>query len=357
MEEHKENAASMSSLEPSGPQDRPAVVPKSTYKKIYTFFGFSRAYNFNLWLVLAGAMFGFSLSRLEDFDYDGIFARNMNIGYWYYFRGGSYRVGMIMHLATCLPAGLLMVFQFVPKIRRKYTLFHRINGYLLILLLLTTNVGICIVLRHKDSGRRMGTQTAEGFLVIITTIAMGLAYWNIKCLQIDQHRAWMLRAMVYFGSIVTNRVFQSTALAVIGHIGGYYQVWTCDEIDFIYKKFGIDGILSQKYPQCLISNGTMDGRVVVKAEYPSTAPESIGANFSLSFDFALWLSAVLHLIGVEIYLSLTPRESKRLRQFSYERQLKAGFKNPGNSGTTVQRWGDDEPWVPRELADSTVQEK
>lgn len=345
-DEGKESGMSTTSAEATGVQDLPPV-PMTTYQKIYKFFGFSTAYNFNLWVIFGGAMFGFSLSRLQYYDYDGIFARTIKPGYWYTFRAGSYRVGMILHLATCLPGGLLMVLQFIPKIRQKYTLFHRLNGNLVVLLFILSNVGVAMILRHNDSGRRMGAQTSEAFLVIITTIAMGLAYWNIKCLQIDQHRAWMLRAMIYFGSIISSRIFVLVGVSVVAHIGQYYAVWSCDEIDFLYKQFGVEGILAQKYPQCLIANGTMDGRVVVKADYNLTAPENIGANGDLNFDFGLWLSTVLHIIGVEIYLSLTPRESKRLRQVSYERQLKAGFKNPGNSGTTVQRWGDDEPWEPK----------
>ena len=46
-------------------------------------------------------------------------------------------------------------------------------------------------------------------------------------------------------------------------------------------------------------------------------------------------------------LHLTPRETERLRQVSYERQVKAGFKRPGRAGLTVDRFGDAEPWVPR----------
>lgn len=49
---------------------------------------------------------------------------------------------------------------------------------------------------------------------------------------------------------------------------------------------------------------------------------------------------MLHMIGVEIYLALTPVERERLRKVSYERQLAAGYKNPGNCGTTISRWGD-----------------
>ena len=56
------------------------------------------------------------------------------------------------------------------------------------------------------------------------------------------------------------------------------------------------------------------------------------------------MAIVLHVIGVEIYLSLTPAESERLRVVSYEKQLEAGFKHPGSAGLTVDRWGDSAPW-------------
>ena len=47
-----------------------------------------------------------------------------------------------------------------------------------------------------------------------------------------------------------------------------------------------------------------------------------------------------------MYLHLTPREAKRLRQVSYERQVAAGYRNPGYSGSSVERWGDADKWQP-----------
>jgi len=63
----------------------------------------------------------------------------------------------------------------------------------------------------------------------------------------------------------------------------------------------------------------------------------------------MWAAMVLHIIGVEIYLNLTPREAQRLRQVSYERALEAGYKNPGNTGTTAVRFGDADEWKPAGL--------
>jgi len=200
---------------------------------------------------------------------------------------------MIMHLAGTLPAGLLMVLQFTPIIRYKSILFHRINGYICIILLIFGNVGAAIALRHNDNGTRIAAQSCEAFLVIITTIGMALAWWNIRRLQIDQHRAWMLRSMFYFGTIVSSRVMDNIASVIVTRMGDYYTVWSCDEIDFLYRQFGIQGILEAKYPQCLVPGGTLDGRVVVNAARIVTEPERAGTSGAIAFGAAVSLHSSL----------------------------------------------------------------
>ena len=56
-------------------------------------------------------------------------------------------------------------------------------------------------------------------------------------------------------------------------------------------------------------------------------------------------------------LKLTPRETERLRQVSYERQLEAGMKNPGSAGFTAERFGDANPWISRETGRPSIAEK
>ena len=58
------------------------------------------------------------------------------------------------------------------------------------------------------------------------------------------------------------------------------------------------------------------------------------------------MSLFLHMVGVEAYLALTLAESGRLKVVSYEKQLEAGFENPGNAGLTAERWGDAIAWAP-----------
>ena len=130
---------------------------------------------------------------------------------------------------------------------------------------------------------------------------------------------------------------------IISRIGTYDTVKRCDEIAFIYNNDVY--AVSQLYPQCTNSSN-VDQLAVVHASFFDGQPEQIGASLDISFGMAMWLAIFLHAVGVEIYLALTPRETERLRQVSYERQLERGFAHPGSAGLTVDRWGDAEAWMP-----------
>ena len=232
-------------------------------------------------------MLGLGLSRLEDYNFDGIFAKNDPDGDYYYYRTeGLLRTGMIMHLAGAIPAAILMVLQFTPIIRHKFMLFHRINGYLVLSLIIVSHVGVCIILR-RPTGGDVAQQTIVATLVIMTTLSAAMAIWNVKRLQIDQHRAWMLRAMFYMGTTITFRLVLFAGAAILGQIDGFYNVWECDKIDWIYQQYGVNNILATKYPQCLVSNGTLDGEVVVPAAVDPTAPESSASAVNLMFGVSV----------------------------------------------------------------------
>ena len=284
-------------------------------------------------------MLGFSLARLEYLDFTGRFAKGSSPGEWYWYRTNHYRIGITIHLGCILPAGVLMIWQFVPAIRHKSILFHRINGYLIVLLVLVSNVGALMIVRRSFGGE-LATQGAVGFLVIATTAALVIAYINIKRLQIDQHRAWMLRAMFYLGSIITTRIIMIIAAQITTMIGSYYVPFTCGELEFIehYNTSKVYGT----YPACARDGAS---EVAVHADFNGSV-ENVGASLRLNFGMAIWLALALHFIGVEFYLILTPRESRRLRQVAYERQMEAGYRNPGSAGLVPEKFGDADPWVP-----------
>ncbi|KAL8752897.1 MAG: hypothetical protein Q9184_005587 [Pyrenodesmia sp. 2 TL-2023] len=307
--------------------------------------GFQKGYNFTLFIIFAGAIVGFCLARLSYLNISGSapssFAKGAAPGEWYWYSQGIYRVGITIHLTTILPAGLLMVWQFVPVIRHKFLMFHRINGYLVISLVIISNVGALMIARRSFGGS-LSTQAGVGVLALISTISIALAYYNIKRLQIDQHRAWMLRAMFYLGTIITLRIIMILSALISSSMSYYATTMTCGELLSIV---GTSEEVDALYPQCGQPGSTVDTRAIVQAKFGSQ-PEQISAALRLSFGMALWMALFLHGVGVEIYLNLTPRESNRLRQVSYEKQLEKGLSPAGSAGLTSDRWGDAEPWQP-----------
>jgi hypothetical protein len=313
-------------------------------------------------VIFASLMLGFSLARISYLNIGGdassSYKKGAAPGEWYWYREGLARVGITIHLGCIIPAGVLMVvsrfrtlitlmlimtcqWQFVPVIRHKFVLLHRINGYIVIVLVMISNAGTFLIIRRSFGGT-LPTQAAMGLLVILSTTSISMAYYNITRLQIEQHRAWMLRAMFYLGVIITTRIIMVIAAQVSTAVGKYYVPMICDEIVFVQDSLTHNNTM---YPQCSIANMTVDGMIAVAANFGSDRREQLQASLELNFGMAAWLSVFLHTIGVEIYLNLTPAEGERLRRISYAKQLEAGMKNPGSAGLTVDRWGDADEWI------------
>jgi hypothetical protein len=313
-------------------------------------------------VIFASLMLGFSLARISYLNIGGdassSYKKGAAPGEWYWYREGLARVGITIHLGCIIPAGVLMVvsrfrtlitlmlimtcqWQFVPVIRHKFVLLHRINGYIVIVLVMISNAGTFLIIRRSFGGT-LPTQAAMGLLVILSTTSISMAYYNIKRLQIEQHRAWMLRAMFYLGVIITTRIIMVIAAQVSTAVGKYYVPMICDEIVFVQDSLTHNNTM---YPQCSIANMTVDGMIAVAANFGSDRREQLQASLELNFGMAAWLSVFLHTIGVEIYLNLTPAEGECLRRISYAKQLEAGMKNPGSAGLTVDRWGDADEWI------------
>lgn len=172
-------------------------------RKVYNPVGFAKGYNFVLFFIFGGAFMGFTLSRLQYLALDRSCAAKGSerpLDCYYYTEGSVDRIGIILHLATILPAALLTCVQFVPVIRRTFVLFHRINGYVIIILSLVSTAG-GIMLARNAVGGWMDVQMGVGVMSIAFVTSLALALYNIKRLQIEQHRAWMLRAWFYVSGL------------------------------------------------------------------------------------------------------------------------------------------------------------
>jgi uncharacterized membrane protein len=323
-------------------------------RRVYNPLGFSKGYNAILFLIWGGALMGFVLARLQYLSFYGVFCNEDNTGaapgecYWYAMP--RYHAGIMLHLASILPAGFLGVFQFVPAIRHRFIVYHKTAGYIILLLILIGVAGALMIARVSFGGG-LDIQAMVGMLAIATIVSLSLAYYNIKRKQIDQHRAWMLRAWFYMGTIITMRLIMILAAMIVStYPDGFYSVQSCAKL--IYTENNNATKVYAKFPACAPAhlNMTVDGQVVVKANFNSL--EGAMSALNISFGMAGWLAAILHAVGVEIYLRLTPREAERLRNVSYHRQLELGMKNPGSAGLVVEKFGDADPWVPAPAAET-----
>ncbi|KAF7983472.1 hypothetical protein HWV62_21768 [Athelia sp. TMB] len=230
------------------------------------------------------------------------------------------------HLDSILTAALLAVAQATPVIRHTVTLYQRTAGYVAVTLVLVSNAGA------------LATQAGVGLLAILSTVGIALAVYNIRRMQIDQHRKWMLRVWFYMGSIITLRLIMALAALVISAPpGSQHQAVACPELAHI-----LGSAAAQAYPACATSP---DGYAVVEANFDGNAAE-VGAALDAAFPMALWLALFLHGVGVEVYIMLTPREHERLRRVSYERQLARGYAHPGSAGLVPEMVGDMDGWAP-----------
>ncbi|OAA59254.1 hypothetical protein ISF_06189 [Cordyceps fumosorosea ARSEF 2679] len=276
-------------------------------RKLYQPLHFNHGYNFVFFLVTAGAMLGFSLSRLMYLDIDGTFCKSgSKTGaapgecYYYSGRGGSrYRIGIILHLAAILPAGLLVGFQFVPVIRHKALLFHRISGYTIMILSLTSMAGAFMV-TDKAFGGELLSQTVTGLAAVMFLVSLLLAYLNIKRLQIEQHRAWMLRAWSYAASVITLRIILQIPGNIISR-NGFYTTRLCKQIDYIFG--GIENYTMTLYPACeaFYTGKNLDQRVAVAANANSNDPVEVTASIGMTFGMAFLVALALHAILIEAY--------------------------------------------------------
>lgn len=267
-----------------------------------------------------------------------------------------------MHLIGALAGGFLACLQFIPIIRYKAILFHRLNGYLAIVLMLVGNAGAYMIM-DVSVGGTASLQIWIGIIGAMITLGFIMAIYNIKRLQIDQHRAWMLRVWTWAASIASLRLIMLAAThcsKAYGHV--FHESFTCAQIYFMYQHVGVadqGNPTGQLYPMCNtvqtlagIPTGQQIDPSVNTATFVSVSsagqgPEAAAAMVHNLFPMAAWLAVFLHALAIEVYLWLTRAEHYRLRNVSYERQIEKGYRVRGSfkdAGLTSTRIGDAPEW-------------
>ena len=202
-----------------------------------------------------------------------------------------------------------------------------------------------MILRNTMGGD-VATQTTIGLLGIYTVTSVTLAFVNIKRLQIDQHRAWMIRTWIVMGVPITQRIVQIPAYHILTRIGTYYFPMACHTIAYVTLNTAgpqASQALVNKYGAC--RQDPINGVATVNINFNGT-PEEIGVAISVAFAPSLITVLFLHGVGVEAYLALTSAERDRLKQVSYEKQVARGWKRAGDAGLTPEKFGDLPQWQP-----------
>lgn len=288
-------------------------------RKVYNPVGFGKGYNFVLWFIFCGALFGFCLARSMYLDFDGVYCpldakggpNSAGPGECYSYKSHPvYLIGIKMHLFTIVPGAFLACFQFVPFIRLNYIIVHRINGYLVLLLSLLATVGAFMIARVSFGGS-IDIQIVSGLLGIMFLCSLAIALYNIKTLQLEQHRAWMLRAWFYVwrlihlllhdtnsikaGSIITSRLIMFISATIISNQGPYYAPMSCAKLASFYSNATA---LEGAHPAC----SDLSAWSIVRANMSGEA-KNVAASLDITFGAAVWLALAIHAIGVEFYVS------------------------------------------------------
>lgn len=176
------------------------------WHRLRSCLGFQKSYNFLLFLLLGilGIM-GQGLLNSPKLDYFNIFCRRNHLskglhaapGECYYFRnGGRDQVGMMLHVYAVVPVCFLLVLQFVPVVRQRCILLHRVAGYA-VLLLMGVAVGGGVMASPRSFGGELSWRALILVLGGMVAGGFGMAMGSIWRLKVEQHRAWMLRTWAW----------------------------------------------------------------------------------------------------------------------------------------------------------------
>jgi len=267
---------------------------KSVYFGISGMLGFGERFSLLFFIIFGGALAGFCFARVLMMIPSNL-EKDTVPGEWYWYRQHMYKQCAFIHIYLSIIAGVFAVFQFIPMIRRRKIIIHRINGYFVLCNLLPGTVAGSIVARRSFGGE-LNSQAAFYTVGSMIGFAAFMGISNVK--QTRKHRKWMLRTVSYTASVVTARILSVIARTIISFSGSYYAVWTCDEISFLLNN---STDVTSRFPACGTGADPMHVHVPVHASVRAD-PINFGSSMRVSFGMVLWIAMLIHVVGVEIYI-------------------------------------------------------
>ncbi|KAI0381421.1 hypothetical protein F5Y04DRAFT_81799 [Hypomontagnella monticulosa] len=300
-------------------------VPEKTLAvqatKVYRAVGFAKGYNFWGWFFLVTSLLIFTLTRMTYFNFYNVFCGGTGLAKgdmgaaspgecFYYLQPGRYMVSIKAHLWTILPAALLACGQFTPIFRRKALWLHRINGWISVVLSFIATA-FAIPLLPRTMGGGVDVITMNLLLAAMFVVSI---YYGVKTARehkIQQHRAWMMRAWIYGGSIITLRVIMEIASIWMSFVGNFYHVLPCDKVEYMVKGQNLSmNYFREEFPECAPYwlGQDPERHVAVRAYVLEFDPVGIAAAHNMSFGMSGYMAILIHFVGLEAYLYYTDRK-------------------------------------------------
>ncbi|KAG9079668.1 hypothetical protein FRC06_007595 [Ceratobasidium sp. 370] len=172
---------------------------KWAYRQLSTKLGFKERFSLTFFVLFGGALFGFCMSRLMMLAPSNVVTKTVP-GEWYWYRQALYKPNIFMHIYMSIVGGTLAVFQFIPVIRRRKMILHRINGYVVFFTLIPGSVAGSIVARRAFGGD-LNSETAYYTLGFMIGPAGMLGVYFAR-VDTALHREWMLRMTLWLAILI-----------------------------------------------------------------------------------------------------------------------------------------------------------
>jgi len=286
---------------------RPHSGALNFYRSISWILGFRDKYSLLNCFVWGGALVGYCLARSVTMN-PGKIAGLLVPGEYFWFIAPMYKINLFIHIYLTTLGGLFAVLQFLPAIRRRAVILHRLNGYGVLFCLIVGNICGSIVARRSFGGE-LNVQSAYYILGIMVVFAGLMGIYNVKK-DTRRHRKWMLRMVVYFAVVITARVIMLAAREIITIIGTYYSIWRCDEIIALLAD---PQTIQSSFPQCVAEGVNPSSLWVAVHASTRDGPLYTASAVRATNGMALWIATLMHIVGVEYYINKTePANQVRL---------------------------------------------
>jgi len=274
--------------------------------------GFKEKSSFVSLFIFGGALIGYCLARTMMLDPAKV-PTLLVPGEWFWLRRRMYNICIFMHIYSAIISGIFAVFQFIPAIRRRSMILHRINGYLVLVFLIPSTISGAIVGRRAFGGD-LNVQTTLYVATLLIIFSAGMGIFNVR--RTRKHRRWMLRMVVLDAMPITAHLIGLAIRTIAIDLGNYYAVWRCDQLLFVMTNVTA---VEQLYPQC--TKAGVDLTEVFVAVHASVKGGRLGSASitRATFGMCMWLALVIHIIGVEIYIRKTESSNRHRHGFALER--------------------------------------